>query len=122
MNISFVTVYTDRMEESIEFYTKIFSFKVVRSYSPKPGMDITFLEDDNGAVLEFIQEESTPKYEGKGISIGFQVNDIRRTYEHLKKHNVVIVNGPIEMPNGVKLMQAIDLNGLELGFVEVKKQ
>jgi len=120
MKMGFVTVYTDKMDETVEFYTKVLNFEIQRSFSPRPGMTITFLSDKSGSVLEFIMDSETPKYEGRGLSIGFHVDDMNQTLEHLKKHNVEIVFGPIDMPNGVKLLHAKDLNGLELGFVQEK--
>lgn len=118
MKIGFITVYTNKLKESVDFYTNIFGFKILRNFSPKPGMEITFLTDEDGALLEFIQEENTPKYVGKGISIGFEISDIYKTLEMLKENNVQIIHEPIEMPNGTKIFHAIDLNGLELSFVQ----
>jgi len=122
MNMSFVTVYTEKMAETIEFYTKVMGFEVQRQFSPRPGMEIAFLADQSGSVLEFIMDAETPRYEGRGISIGFNVEDMDETFKLMNDNNVEIVFGPIEMPNGVKLLHAKDLNGLELGFVQEIKR
>jgi len=121
MKMGFITVNTTKLEESIEFYTRIMGFKVQRSFSPRPGMTLTFLTDDSDVLLEFISGEGIEAYQGKGLSLTFDVKDINNTYNHLKKHNVQITFGPTEMPNGVKLLNAKDINGLELGFIQEPK-
>ena len=121
MKMGCVTVNTAKMEESIEFYTRIMGFKVKRSFSPRPDMTITFLKDDSDVLLEFISGEGIEAYQGKGLSLTFDVKDINHAHKHLKNHNVEITFGPMEMPNGVKLLNAKDINGLELGFIEEPK-
>jgi predicted enzyme related to lactoylglutathione lyase len=81
-------------------------------------MHITFMEDQKGNMLEFIQNEKGTVYNGKGISLGFYVEDIRHIEEHLKSNNVEILYGPVKTGSGVQLLHARDLNGLELGFVQ----
>ncbi|MBU1413336.1 hypothetical protein KKC22_17635, partial [Myxococcota bacterium] len=56
--------------------------------------------------------------ETRGLSLGFIVEDIEKTAAHLRAQDVVILHGPETTPGGVKLLNARDLNGVELGFVE----
>ena len=118
MNLSFITIYTDRIQESVDFYTKVMGFRIQRELQPAPGRHIVFLEDERGSTLEFLTDPKVGNFEGKGISLGFTVTDIELTKKHLQDNNVKILSGPIALPGGVKLMSACDLNGVVLGFVQ----
>jgi len=118
MNLSFVTIYTDRIQESVDFYTKVMGFKIQRELQPAPGRHIVFLEDERGSTLEFLTDPKVGNFVGKGISLGFTVEDIEATLKHLKENNVKILSEPISLPSGIKLMSACDLNGVVIGFVQ----
>lgn len=118
MNISFVTIPVSSLDDTIKFYQEIMDFDIVTRFGAGPGMEIVFMSDKKGSQLEFIQR-GNEKIEHNGmISIGFYVEDIKATEDYLRKHNVKIVDGPIALPSGVKLMHARDLNGVALGFVQ----
>jgi lactoylglutathione lyase len=118
MDLSFVTINVKNIDETVAFYKDVLGFRVTRSFSPQPEMHITFMDDQKGHVLEFIGNEKGETYCGKGISLGFYVDDIDAIRKHLETHNVEIIYGPITTGSGVKLMHARDLNGVELGFVQ----
>lgn len=118
MTYNLVTVHVKDMAKSVRFYQDVLGFTIERSINPAPGMSITFLRDDAGHELEFITDASTAPYSGKGISIGFYVKDIYATEKMLKSKNVQIVSGPVELKSGVKLLGSMDINGLELGFIQ----
>ena len=54
----------------------------------------------------------------RGISLGFYVADMEQTLALLQENQVEIVSGPHLMKNGVKLLNARDINGVDLGFVQ----
>ena len=118
MKIQFVTVRTRDLAGSVSFYERLLGFTLVRRFTPRPGMEIAFLSDGAGGQIEFIQGSDEKPYSGSGISIGFQVEDIGSTAKMLEAEGVPIVYGPMKMPNGVTLLGARDLNGLELGFLQ----
>jgi lactoylglutathione lyase len=118
MKISFFTIHTLDLDQAIDFYQRILGLQVSRRFSPRPGLEIVFMTDGYGTQLEFIRDDKTPAYSGSGLSIGFYVDDIDKTTALLKRNQVEIISGPITMKNGVKLLQAKDNNGLELGFVQ----
>lgn len=117
MEINFVTIHTADLERSIAFYNQVLGMRIGRRFSPRPGMEIAFMEG-SGLQVEFIRDEQTPPFSGSGISLGFYVPDMEKTAAHLKENLVGILSGPITMKNGVKLLHARDCNGVELGFVQ----
>jgi lactoylglutathione lyase len=118
MRIDFVTIQTKDLKASIEFYTKNLRFKVERQFTPGPGIQIVFLNDNHGNKLEFIQNENEKPFSGEGISIGFYVEDIEAVEKDLKSKGIKIESGPVTLGSGVKLMNIKDNNGLVLGFVQ----
>jgi len=117
MIINFITIQTRDMEQSVDFYRRVLGMQVSRRFSPRPGMEIAFM-DGSHLQVEFIHDDKTPPFSGSGISLGFYVDNMEKTVAHLKEHKVEILSGPIVMKNGVKLLQALDCNGVELGFVQ----
>jgi lactoylglutathione lyase len=118
MKIDFITVYTIDIEKSIDFYQRVLDFKVSRRFTPGPGLEIVFMDDQHGHKIEFIKDIKELPYSGSGLSLGFYVKDIKKTAAHLESHGVDILFGPLTLPSGIKLLHARDNNGLELGFVE----
>jgi lactoylglutathione lyase len=119
MKIDFITIYTIDIEKSIDFYQRVLHFKVSRRFTPGPGMEIVFMDNEQGQQIEFIKDIKELPYSGSGLSLGFYVKDIKKTATHLESHGVEILYGPLNLPSGVKLLHARDNNGLELGFVEM---
>lgn len=120
MKIDFVTIHVADIERSIKFYNRVLGLQVSRRFSPRPGMEIAFM-GGSGTQLEFIHDEMVPAFKGSGISLGFYVADMEQTQALLQENQVEIVSGPHLMKNGVKLLNARDINGVELGFVQQPK-
>jgi lactoylglutathione lyase len=119
MNIGFLTIHVRDINASVEFYEKVLGMKVTRRFSPRPGMEIVFLSDDKGGTVEFIGNEKEKVFSAEGLSLGFYIEDMDKTVAHLKAHNVPILYGPTTTPDGTKLLSARDINGMELGFVQM---
>jgi lactoylglutathione lyase len=117
MKINFITIHTVDLEKSIAFYHQVLDMQVSRRFSPRPGLEIAFM-DGTGLQVEFIHDDQSPPYSGTGISLGFYVADMDKTVAHLKNNQVVILSGPLTMKNGTRLLQARDCNGVDLGFVQ----
>lgn len=117
MQINFVTIQVADIERAIMFYHNVLGMQISRQFSPRPGMEIAFM-GGSGVQVEFIHDELAPPYSGSGISLGFYVGDIEKMAADLRENQVEIISGPLTMKNGVKLLQARDCNGVELGFVQ----
>jgi lactoylglutathione lyase len=117
MKIDYVTIHVADIERAITFYHKVLGMQISRRFSPRPGMEIAFM-GGSGVQVEFVRDELAPAYSGSGISLGFYVGDMEKTVAQLLENQVEIISGPLTMKNGVKLLQARDCNGVELGFVQ----
>lgn len=120
MNIDFITIGTNKMEESISFYTEVLGFKLLQRFSPRAKVVLAFLEDSRGCKIELMQrgDEEKVDYSDCQLSLTFKVDNIDEVYNYLTSKEVEIISNPFELPSKIKLMQARDPNGLTLGFVE----
>jgi lactoylglutathione lyase len=112
-----VTIGTRHLDASVDFYVKVLKFQVQKRYKSGPDVEIAFITDGN-YVIEFISGDFIEPFNGKGVSLGFQVDDIDQVFKYLKKHSVEIIDEPHVVQSGVRLMHAVDLNGMTLGFVQ----
>ena len=117
MKIGFVTVHVEDLEKTIAFWREVMGFAFARRFKAGPEVEIAFLDGGGGCQLELITGTGH-KVGGDGFSVGFDVEDMVATVAHLEKHGVEIVYGPQTMPSGVTLLNAKDLNGLSLTFVQ----
>ena len=118
MNISFLTIPTSSLDESIEFYTRVLGFTEKNRVTPREGIEIAFLSDQKGGVIELIQRPGDVNLSACPVSLGFEVEDIYAVKDLLTENGVDILMGPTEAGGGTMLMQAKDLNGFRLGFVQ----
>ena len=100
-------------DESLEFYTKIMGFKVLRKYeTDKQRVAYLYLNDQ---LLEL--NELFSKDESIGLShLGFRVENMNEAMDELKKHGCELVNGPLKFQpkiyatakvTGEKLLRAL---------------
>jgi lactoylglutathione lyase len=118
MKIEYVTMHVADLAASISFYEEVLGFRLLRRFSPRPGMEIAFLGDGEGSQVEFITGGDGSSFVCKGLSLGFEVADIEATAAMLRAKSVTILAGPLTMPNGLRMLRARDLNGMELGFIQ----
>ncbi len=118
MNIDFISIGTISMEKSIKFYQDVLGFTLYDKYSPAQDVEIAFLSDNHGTKIELISKVELEESIHSNISIGFEVDDINSTKEHLEHNGVKIISGPVKLPHNVFLLHAEDPNGIKLGFVQ----
>lgn len=121
MKIGFITIPTDKLDESIKFYETILDFELFKRFEPSEDVEIAFMSDKHEGVIELISRrgQSPVSHTGCSVSIGFEVEDIDEIKKHLEKHSVKISSGPIRLPNATSLLHAEDPNGVKLGFVQM---
>lgn len=122
MNISLITIVVKDLQKSLKFYKEILGFVETKSFSPREGVKIVFLKDQDSGTIELIEDKTKPKDEGdygeSRMSIGFEVTDMERKVKELIDKGVEIVRGPIEVPSGVKLAFIKDPNGVEIELIQ----
>lgn len=119
MQIGFVTIHVNNMEDSIKFYSEIIGMKTVSSFKPSSKMTIVFMQDNNSQLIELIHEEGVRFPEAPAnVVIGFTVDDIYETEKFLVQRGIKINVKPYAVPSGVILMFIKDPNGVSIEFVQ----
>jgi len=118
MNLIWCTITTADLEGSIKFYRDIIGLEFENRFTPHPGLELAFLQDENGREIELIQYADKPVPAVKeGISIGFQVADLEETYAAIQAKGIPILEG-VRASNTVKFFFIKDPNGVTIQFVE----
>ncbi|MBI9012829.1 MAG: VOC family protein [Clostridiales bacterium] len=120
MSLSFVTIGTNNLEASVEFYTKHLDFKIDKRFRVGKSSEIAVLKDESG-IIEFIAGDEMKVFQGEGLMLGFEVEDIQKMYDYCNSENIKILNPPKQLNDGMKLMTVEDIHGLILEFVQFPK-
>lgn len=122
MKIGFLTIPTTSVDRSIQFYQDVLGFLLINKFSPQAGVTIAFMHDGHDNKVEFIERGEKVNHSNCLLSIGFEVENIEAIRNHLHLHNVDVLSGPTELPNGALIMQAKEINGVTLGFIQHRRR
>lgn len=118
MLIDYITIATNNLDASVQFYEDILEFKLLQKLAPAPGVKIAFMGDGGNNKIELIERGTVDVPEKPQVSLGFEVDNLNDMREYLIEMGVKILEEPRDLPNGTRLMLAVDPNGIGLGFVE----
>ena len=123
-----VSVRTSNIDRSVEFYTKLLGLKIVRRVQiPQNNAEIVFLQDEGakGLALELTYYRDQKKfvqadYEDRLFDhLAFEVSDMRKTIEAMRKAGVVITDEPYRLsPRGNLLAFLEDPDGTLIELIE----
>jgi lactoylglutathione lyase len=124
------SIRTSNMDKSINFYTKLIGLKLQgRREIPKNNAEIAFLQDTQakGSVLELTYYRKQrkflqPDYEDRLFDhLAFNVDDMQKTIETLRKNNVTITDEPYTLgPGGSTIAFIEDPDGTLIELIERK--
>ena len=113
MKLELVTIAVNNLEESVVFYTEVLGLIETRRINPFEGVDIVFMRDEEGSIVELIKrsmrKETENKAEATRVSMTFGIEDIESVKLMLTGRNIEIVDGPMENyifiqdPNGIRI-------------------
>lgn len=121
MKMNSIAIRTENMEKSLHFYQTIIGLTFETMMSAAPRKQIAFLNDpQSGGRLELIYNERLKPQKGHSISLTFIVDQIGETEKYLRQHDVPITMTPRTVKDGKKMLTAVDPNGVEIDFIELK--
>ncbi len=121
MHMNSVVIRTDDMQKSLDFYEKVIGLTFDSMMSADPEKQIAFLYDaENGSRLELIHNERAKPLSEHSISLTFIVDQISETEQYLRSKGVHITSQPRTVKDGKKMLTALDPNGIEIDFIELK--
>jgi catechol 2,3-dioxygenase-like lactoylglutathione lyase family enzyme len=122
------------LAKSIEFYTKMLGFEVLRTVSG-PGRELVYLSmgASPAATLELLKFDSTDLSvqvpDNKVLDnqrlvglrhLAFHVSDVAGTFEALREKGVEMLdNSPFQRPDGPPIAFGLDPDGVLLEFTEL---
>ena len=123
------SIRTRNMERSIIFYSKFFGLKLLSRHEIKQtNAEIAFLQDAEakGCTLEltFFHSQDKfvqPTYEERLFDhLGFEVADINKTLEAMRKENVVITDEPFKFNEKTTIAFIEDPDGTLIELIQRK--
>jgi len=124
------SIRTSNMNRSIDFYTRFLGLSLVSQREiPQNNAEIAFLQDPQakGSKLEltFYRDQkkfSQPEYENRVFDhLAFEVEDMNRTIETMRKENVTITDEPFKLSTTGSLIAFVeDPDGTLIELIERK--
>lgn len=121
MNFCWCTVMVRDLEASVGFYRKVLGLGVDRRFPMPQGGELAFLSDGAAGAtqVELIHDPKTAaNYEGRGISLGFEVPDLDAALGRMKADGVPIAKGPFTVGGGTRFFYVKDPDGLDIQIVQ----
>jgi len=106
------TISTNKLQESKEFYIQHFNFRLV--YESDWYIELIARDSPNGISFTLPQREEGEFFNGKGLIISFEVDDVDVEYERLKAEGVQIYQEMQDKPWGERSFVIDDPNGVHL--------
>jgi lactoylglutathione lyase len=94
-----ISIYVPKLQEAVDFYTKVLNFEVNKQYGPK------IVSLVNGELPLVLEESEQVSYKNdrhpSGIVLALKTDDIEQTLQQLKASNVdFLVGVPTDCPPG----------------------
>lgn len=120
MNIDYITIFTDKIEESIAFYTGTLGFTVTQRVDDPGGVTLVFMSDDAGRAFELVDTgEKLPAVGHSPVALTIKVPSILEAEKRVETEGHQKTLGPLTLPNGISLMHIADPNGVIINFVQM---
>jgi len=106
------TISTNKMQESKEFYIQHFNFRLV--YESDWYIELISRDLPHGISFTLPQREEGEFFNGKGLIISFEVDDVDAEYDRLKGEGVQIYQEMQNKPWGERSFVVDDPNGVHI--------
>jgi catechol 2,3-dioxygenase-like lactoylglutathione lyase family enzyme len=114
-------IITSKLSETKKFYTEILNFGVtfenefyILLHTPNHESEISFLLPNHESQQPLFQ----PAFDGKGVYLTIEVDDVDKMYHELISRNVEIVIEIRDEPWGDRHFAIIDPNGVGIDIVK----
>ncbi|NLE16501.1 MAG: VOC family protein [Spirochaetales bacterium] len=118
MDFVWATITVRNMEESLQFYQEVAGLRLNRRVRSNESTELAFLGDGPTQIELIHRSNGEPQGIGKGISLGFGVEDLDGMMLKIKELGLEIHEGPFAPNPHVRFFYVLDPNGLRIQFVE----
>lgn len=116
--ICHVTVQTEDLQSSIDFYHWLLGLPVANRF-PIPNGEIAFLGKEQTKFEIIYNKDYKKQGNATGVTVGFAVDCLEEKIEMLKSKNIEV--SPVISPNpATSFVFFVDLNGIKIQLVESK--
>ncbi|MDF9866950.1 lactoylglutathione lyase [Bacilli bacterium PM5-3] len=119
MNVCWITIQVNNMEQSVKFYTDLFDLKIANNFKVGP-MELTFLQANNLQIELIYQPREDVINVNGGISIGVEIDDTNMWFDKLRKLNILFNKDKVVQVDGMKYFFIKDPNGVTIQLVDKK--
>lgn len=121
MKFHLTTLHVTNFEKSLDFYHNILGLEIIEQFTTPTGTTIAMLGDKTQAHLELIAMDHADSQDlGKGMSIGFQVEDAAGMIDTIKTKITGAVKGPLSPAPHVTMYFISDPDGYQVQLLEYK--
>ncbi len=119
MKIHNLTIYCNDVEESVKFYTSLFSFNLINRFQPKADVKLANIEKD-GLKIELLERVGAPKvvFSDFTTTVGFAAENIENEYERLKTKQIMFKSPLRNIGPKTKIFEVYDPNGYPLYIIQ----
>ena len=114
------TFSTEKLQESKDFYMNHFGFKL--AYESDWYIELVTPAGDAGISFTLPQREEGEFFNGKGMILSFEVEDVEAEYNRLKEQNVTIYQELQDKPWGERSFVVDDPNGVHVYLYNLIEQ
>lgn len=114
------TFSTEKLQESKDFYMDHFGFKL--AYESDWYIELITPGGDAGISFTLPQREEGEFFNGKGMILSFEVEDVEAEYNRLKEQNVTIYQDLQDKPWGERSFVVDDPNGVHVYLYNLIEQ
>ncbi|MGL5233358.1 MAG: VOC family protein [Empedobacter falsenii] len=118
-------IITEKLTETKQFYTEILDFGITFEnefylllHTPDKGSELSFLLPNHVSQQPLFQA----KFQGKGIYLTIEVDNVDEVYQRLKAKNVEIIIALRDEPWGDRHFAIKDPNGVGIDIVTYSPQ
>lgn len=118
-------IITEKLTETKQFYTEVLDFEITFEnefylllHTPDKSNELSFLLPNHVSQQPLFQA----KFEGKGIYLTIEVDDVDEVYQRLKAKNVEIIIALRDEPWGDRHFAIKDPNGVGIDIVTYSPQ
>lgn len=116
--ICHVTVQTEDLQGTIDFYNWLLDLPVVQRFEV-PNGEIAFLGEEETKFEIIYTKDYKKQGNAEGITVGFAVKSLEEKIELLKSKDIEVT--PIIAPNPhARFVFFVDLNGIKIQLFEAK--
>lgn len=118
MKFCWTTLHVSDFDRSLRFYRDLIGLPVA-DCSSHGGVSIAMLGPEEGPKIELLWEEGVSSGgKGDGISLGFEVDDLRYATKKMADHGYPLNRGPISPHPRICFSFFSDPDGYEVQLVE----